>query len=1138
MQKLLKTLGLSLLLLTFAVAAFGQVTKGSISGTVADASGAVVGDARVKATGSETGVVLTTTSDKAGIFHFNLIQPGLYKVEIAKQGFATTVLDKVDVGTGSDSGLGTIKLSVGGSAIIVEVQDESALLETTQSQTSTTLTSATLQALPGLNENEGLDSAALLVPGVVASRDNGFSNTNGGTGFSVNGLRGRSNDQQIDGQNNNDNSVGGPALPVTTSEFVAEYKVVTDNFSAEYARNSGSVIDVVTKSGSNNLHGSLYGAENANWLNTLENTEKNPIWGEGLTKLPRSNDEQGGFTLGGPVRKDKVFFFEGLTEEILHEDNNSQTSNLTPTSTGIAQLLADYPNSTSLLALKNYGPFAVTFDNPQPVNAAPLTIAGKPYEFSGVFRSTPEREHKFDWLNKVDVVGNKDTLNFRYMLQRNNWFNIPYDASGAYYNEPSLAQQTKAGWTRAISNKAVNEFAVSYGRTNVSFGGGSGSIPALSAVDQGLAHVSIGSNNLAFGPPTTYPQGRIVNTWQLQDNFSYQLGKHQLKAGINWTYQRSPNVFLPNLNGSFTYSKSSQAASWLAFLNNTPTSISIAKGNPKLDFREYDTFWYVGDDWKVKSNLTLNLGLSYTFYGQPSNLFNKNDTAIANSSTPFWDPSLASSIRIFQTPPTQTTLFSPRVGFAWTPKFIGDGKTVLRGGYSLSYDPPYYNIYLNMASSAPQVFSTTLSGTTANAIPMLAAPFGPAVRTQLGSYLSYGTADPREYSQTQISKDFGAQKVQSWSFGLQREISSSVVAEVRYVGNHGGKLFQSVNANPYIADLAADYPNLIPAGVTVAANGRVDGNYGLVRKRTNTGYSDYNGLQTQLRANRLWSQLTLTTSYTYSKTTDNVSEIYGSGGGGNTTAFAQNPLDYKGGEHSVSGLDVPNNWTVSFVEELPFFKSQKGLTGKALGGWSLAGTYFIASGQPYTPLQYYIATGSTGNYWDSSFNAAFAGTYDNLRPFKGNASAPATSVGIYGADAAAIYGYTGFAKDAIVVFSDVNTGAASPATTTKDKVRYIVNGPYAESVYGTPFGNVSRNAARDAWSNTGNVTINKSVKIKEGMTAAFHASMLNVFNHPNYSSVDPYLDDAGYTGVGTGFADPSYTTGGRRTIWLGAKIGW
>lgn len=1126
--------------------AFAQVTKGSISGTVVDQSGAVIGGATLKATDIQTGAVFQTVSDSSGAFRFSLIPPGTYRVDVAKSGFSTKLVQGVVVSTSQDTGLGIVSLAVGNAQETVEISaNTTPLIETSQAQITDTFSSQQLEMFTNVNEDQGLDNLALLVPGVNASRDLDYSNTNGAPIMS-NGNRGRSNDEQIDGQNNNDNSVTGPALAVSDAEFASEYQIVTNNFGPQYGRNGGSVINVVTKSGTNNLHGSVYGYWTNNDLQALSSYQKSY---QDLTQQPRSDTEFGGFTIGFPIVRNRLFFFNGFDESLWHESEVYVSGTLTPTPAGLTEA-AGCANSNALRALETYGPFGITTGNPT-VYGTPTTISvgGCSVQLAQVQRSVPERSHLFNWLPRVDYSSGKDTFTARYILERNDFFDIPDNGAGGwFYNEPSLAQAIKLGWTRALTVHMVNEFSVNYGRENTQFGGSSNnSDPTTGNIANGVANISTGEGNLGYGPADNLPQGRIVNTWQLQDNYSYQLGNHDLIAGVNWTYQRSPNVFLPNINGTLSFND------WSDYLMNIPSQVNIAEGNDKLDFREYDTFLYAGDNWQVRPSLILNLGLTWSFYGQPANLFHQSDAALQASSTPLWNPSLPLSVTTSPELPSHYNLWGPGIGFAWTPGFLGsEHKTTIRGGYRLAYDPPFYNIYLNMAEAAPQVLAQSLTSPAQIDGILPANPIGPNVRGALSPYLTYGVADPRTYTEITVAPNFTADYVSTWSFGVQHEIANQLVAEVRYVGNHGGNQFQTINDNPYLAGLAANFPNQIPSAITLGSNGREDGTHYILRERTNTAWSDYDSLQTELRANNLFHQLLFSGAYTWSKTTDNASEIFSNGAAGTTTAIAQNPLNYTQGEHGLSGIDIPQNFTLNFVEAVPFLKEQNRLAGHILGGWNFSGTYFIASGQSYTPIQYYfdeLAAAQAGipAISDTAFNGAYGAGPDNLRPFLGSNHASVSQIGAYAGDVCNYYtlingaagASCGVASNTLISFNNANaTDDANVVTVTPQSVRYIMNGPAAETAYGTPWGNVARNAARDAWTNTGNLSVIKSIRLRERMNAELRANFTDVFNTPNYSSVDPYLEDAGFNASYTGFGLTQVTSSSSRLITFSAKIAW
>src|SRR5580765_1704180 len=510
-------LAIAMLALLCAVPSLAQVVKGSISGTVADSQGAVVSGATVKAINNATGATLTTISDSSGSFHFNLIPVGDYKVEITAPGFRTTVQNNIVVAAGRDSSLGPIALTVGEVTTSVEVSAAAPLIETTQSQVTNTFAGTQLTTFAGVTENQGLDNLALFIPGVVAARDNGFSNTNGGTGFSVNGLRGRNNDQQIDGQNNNDNSVGGPGLFLSDTEFVQQYILVTSQFGPEYGRNAGSVVNVITKSGSNAWHGSIYEHENNTVLNSMTNFQKRfatDASGASLKSIPRANDEFGGFTIGGPVVKNKLFLFGGFNQQIISQNSLYTSAGNVPTPAGIATLSACFPGSQSLQALKSFGPYAISSGNPTPFGTFLNNNPACPgVELGGVERTLPTHTHNFNWVGRMDLQLGSDTIMGRYLFNRGNNFNLDFgDAAGGYpVSVPALSQAVLVGDTHNFSTHVVNELRVGFNRLNVTFATNTlGTVPSDSGIANAISRATFNDPSLLpFGLNGAFPEGRI-----------------------------------------------------------------------------------------------------------------------------------------------------------------------------------------------------------------------------------------------------------------------------------------------------------------------------------------------------------------------------------------------------------------------------------------------------------------------------------------------------------------------------------------------------------------------------------------------------------------------------------------------------
>jgi hypothetical protein len=464
----------------------------------------------------------------------------------------------------------------------------------------------------------------------------------------------------------------------------------------------------------------------------------------------------------------------------------------------------------------------------------------------------------------------------------------------------------------------------------------------------------------------------------------------------------------------------------------------------------------------------------------------------------------------------------------------------------------------------------------------------------MAAFIATNTFDPRTQAETILgtpNQGLGPDRVQTWSFGFEREITKDSVFEARYVGNLGQNLYQTVDGNPFAGlnvagqhGLLQDFPSLVPnaSSITPCATtaqvgpgagsdvGRVNCGLGVVRARTNGAFSSYNALQTEFRANNLFKQLSLRAGYTFSKNLDNVSEIFATGTAGNTLFAAQNPFQTGDAERSISGLNIPQAFTVQVTENIPFFKEQHGLVGHVLGGWALSGAYVWGSGQPFTPRQGGVFTNvnsrinANGNYFDTNYARAFVG--DPARPFYGNINAPATSVGIYCGDLGQLFGAvspaqigafcSGFTTGAfqLLSFNALNAptsvsplgclrgaGTCPLTPTTANDVRYIINMHTAQNVFGTPFGNVARNPLVDAPSNRLDASIFKNIKMGERSNFELRMTAVNALNHFNFGSIDPNMEDAGInpgftSNFGIGFDQPAQTAANGRVVSISGRI--
>ena len=352
-------------------------------------------------------------------------------------------------------------MALGETSTTLEVTGAAPLIDTTQSQVTNTFSGTTLSTFAGIQENEGLDRLALFVPGVVATRSDNFSNTNG-VGFSSNGLRGRNNDQEIDGQNNNDNSVGGPGLFLSDTEFVGHYVIITNQFGPEYGRNAGSVVNVITKSGANAWHGSVFGQNRNSYTEALSNTEHNtnkpgsqtaanPL-GTPFTGPPRFNEEFSGGTVGGPIVKNKAFLFGGFDNDLFSGSNVFTTSSLTPTPTGLATLGACgaaiiRPHCPSCRNLVLTASVLVVPPRPNTARTFATQTMGTclGVQVGGVTRIVSTPAHGFDFVVRNDLQLGSDTLTSRYLFNRNNSFNINDNGAGGWFKKHSRIEPGPAG---------------------------------------------------------------------------------------------------------------------------------------------------------------------------------------------------------------------------------------------------------------------------------------------------------------------------------------------------------------------------------------------------------------------------------------------------------------------------------------------------------------------------------------------------------------------------------------------------------------------------------------------------------------------------------------------------------------------
>ena len=1212
-----------------ATPVMAQATTGNLTGTVTDPGGAAIVGARVVATNQETQTQYEFTTTGEGNFRIPNLPPGRYNVTVEAAGFKRAQITDVEVRLGTDNPLNPV-LQAGEVTETVTVVAGSEEVVQTTSQLSSSFETRRVEELPSNAAGGGLDTLALLAPGVVP----GFGNVNSnGTTLSVNGNRARSNNFTLDGTDNNDLTIGGPNFFVSNQDSVAEYQVVTNNFSAQYGRNQGAVINIVTKGGGNEFHGSAFEFHrNSSALDAMTNAERAD---PNRSRRDKFISNVFGGTFGGPIYfprfgeggpaywsgKNKAFFF--VDTQFIRQRQQFTFRPTAPaiTQQGLQTLAAAFPGNPAVAALVNQSVFGLRPDARVRASSGTVCFPRDPSQactganavivpagFAEFSLPLPFDQKEYGLRGDFNIT-DRDSFNVKYRFQESPETNFLSASTGFRGDIPFTSRNLNGTYTRQITSRAVNEFKAAYQKLSVIFGGcgagagraaaadgggtaGGGSDPLAGCIPDPLGGgIGTAFTNITFtgiraggvtlqsvGPATNLPQGREVRVAQFSDNFNYTVGRHSMIMGIDYRNLDNSVPFLPNFNGAFRFSTTARIVA------NAPTFVTLGAGEPTITYKENDIFLFFQDDFKVRENLTLNLGIRYEYTGQPVNTLNEITTRReSDPNTALYRQNLPIDVRTVPRIEPDKNNFAPRVGFAYSPRWGNGGvsrflfgendATVIRGGYSIAYDPAFYNILLNVSTSAPTVFLNTINNPASLTAPLFrlpANPTGEAVRQALIANLQRNTFDPRLLSQTIVGSDFHSPYTQQYSLGVQRQINRNNVAEIRYVGNRAIGLFQTVNRNPLIGNLVngftsagfggttftfPGFANLVPAGVTpltcvdnpatpdneAACNGRVLPGRGLIRSRENTGKSSYNGLQMRYNG-RLFNQLTLGASYAFSRTLDTASEIFAFG----ENAISANPFDVTRNEKGISGNDRRHAGSMNFLYDVPFFKNQEGFVGKLLGGFQFNGTYVLTSGRPFTPSQFFGVLGAP-SYQDVGFTNAFFG-FDNLRPFIGSLNAPRTAVGISDVDAS-FFGFTGTFTPSPTGFYSLNelNRTGNLVSVARTDVRYILNGPGAARLFRNPFGDQVRNLERGPALNQLNLAFFKTTNVTENVKVQFRAELFNALNHPNPgygvavegSLPDFFIEDAGLEGGPgsyTGFNDRRQMELSSRRVQFGLRI--
>jgi hypothetical protein len=916
-----------------------QVTTGEILGVVQDASGAIVAEAKVVVRSLDTGAAREIMSYADGRFRFPALQTGSYEVMVEKRGFSRYVRGPIVLRLNQSADL-TIRLEVSGAAETITVTSDAALVNTTNAEIGVNFETKRISEVP-LAPNRNILNLALNVAGVSQLSTGqsvfaagGNSGTDTGVAFSVNGMRTRSNNYMVDGQDSNDPSITGLSQAINNPDIVAEFRLITNQFLPEFGRAAGSVVNILTKSGTNSFHGSGFWFHNSNKLNSRNNLDERLF-----PKAPWRINNQAGATFGGPVLipkayngKDRTFFFASGQRWTDRRLGSGSTIRGVPTEEG-RRALERVSSRPTVRALLDFLPPA----------QAPVPGLTASYSAGGVTSAVPlgtlagAATNTFDdwqWSTRVD-----HRFNDRHLSGARYLYDSSVNAGGGQATPPGLTtfvpsrrQSATAWWTWTMSPTVFSELRTSYTRfasVTTASDPRSESIPSIEVNELGLTGFNAAASRTAIGLAVNLPQFRRNNNYQLQYTVGVLKGTHSMKYGIDLRRQDVVSFFVPTIRGRLAYNTLQDLVDDVA--QSTQINAPLPGGSTNQYYKFNDYFFFLQDEWRIRPSFTLTYGIRYESAGNPmENLraLNEPIVRVAGGDERY---------RLTPIPARDNNNWAPRIGFnyrfgqgpgplGW---LTGNSQLVLRGGYSRTYDFAFINIALNVGSAFPFLNSASLPARTPNSLPALRALVASPV-----------IANPNALVRTLVSSDFRSPYAEQFSMQLQRGFAKDWALSVAWVGTKGTALFQTVDGNRII-------PGSCGTPCVTANTRREDGTIGVRRIRANTASSIYHSLQASLEK-RLARNFSMGAHYTWSAYIDDASEIFNPAVNGDV-AVSQDSFNRRD-DRGRSTYDRPHRLSATYVYELPFLRDQKGFVGRLFGGWQINGFLTFQSGAPFTPL--------------------------------------------------------------------------------------------------------------------------------------------------------------------------------------------
>ncbi|HXY25616.1 MAG TPA: TonB-dependent receptor [Candidatus Acidoferrum sp.] len=1133
--------------------ASAQRLDGTLRVTVSDKTGAEILDAKVTVTNEATNVALTATASSAGTYVFPDLLVGTYTVTVEKEGFKKTVNKGVQVESNQVAEVAAT-LEVGDATAVVEVTAGAELVKTESSELGTSFSEQVVHDLPLNTLGGDVKEFAVFAPGTT-TQEGGVL----GSGGSIGGNRPRFNGFSIDGVDDNRVDVNGPTQPVI-QESVAEFTLLTNQFSAEYGHSAGGQFNIVTKSGTNNWHGAGWEYNRNRDLNAATDQEIAAAAAKEAAGQPvpdvknRFDYNRLGGSAGGPILKDKFFIYGAY--EFQNEGLGSQGATvLTPTANGMSQLMALNPDSAVAAVLKQF-PIAATKTGTTNVTFNGTTQAIDIGQFAGVAPSY-FREH--DFTINGDVNLGKHQLRGRVLYDRERAPQVNPIQPQSQFTGENQSDARKYIFTDAwtLSSRVINDLRASFSRLN----GPNIVTPSQFANFPNVEIDEFGSN---LGPYSLAPQGYKQNIYQLVDNVSYIRGKHTFKAGMEGRNYITETDSLPRARGEWDYATLNTFINDLVpdggngALRGAGTGTS-ANNNPAV-------YWFVQDDWKLAPRLTVNLGLRYEWSGVPRDEGKQALNSIAD------DPAVG---LIFRKPKSDTNNFGPHLGFAWDP--TGHGKWSIRGGGQIAYDVIPTNFAIN---SLPPELQTEQNPTLTCALAGAPAwcTSGPGGTPGPGFLADGGllqvnvppttTAAARAATQALIL-DMVDPKVITWSLGVQHELFKDTSIEVRYVGTRSLELPVQKRLN----SASAFDPNVPGGGITplptyltaaavpstVAAPASTlqdfdnflantlfrpyaaDGFFGNLTTDPPLGAGIYHAGSVDFM-HRFAKGLYFRANYTYSKNIDNsTNELFSSYV---NPRRAQDGYDFAA-ERGRSALDLPQKFAVTWVYDFPNVNSENRFLRGLAHNWEWSGSYLAQSGQPVTPLSDADANANGDAAGDRTiFNPNGVGLTGTVVNAVCNAGAGGATT-IVGIDSATGNWQCGSENDANIVGYVVAPAAVGTnAGNINPKARFVQAQLGAKA-------NIGRNTVSSPGLNIWNMSLFKTMKFTERASLQFRFQTFDTFNHQNYSIGLPTNNGSIDQNTNTNPLNTSYIfvdspqflnkfifNGGSRTLELGLRFSW